>query len=137
MIDNKIKIIRLRGKNTVFIDKGFIYDKYSVFPTDFSLYKAIIGDMSDNIKGLHKVGPKTAVNIIKSLKNNSYDKFYDIYTENLETIQHNLNLIELPNKTIDLSKYSLENYEIVPASLKKFKNLKLVTEITNKIGDSE
>ncbi len=137
LINDKIKIIRFRGKNTIFIDKGFIYDKYSVLPTDFPLYKAIIGDISDNIKGLHKVGPKTAVNIIKSLKNNSYDKFYDIYTENLETIQHNLNLIELPNKAIDLLKYSLENYEIVPASLKNFRNLKLVTEITNKIGDSE
>lgn len=51
----------------------------------------------------------------------------------LETIKHNLNLIELPNKTINLLKYSLENYEIVPASLKNFKNLKLVTEITNEI----
>jgi len=82
LIDDKIKIIRFRGKNTIFIDKGFIYDKYSVLPSDFALYKAIIGDTSDNIKGIRKVGPKTAVNIIKSLKNNSFDKFYDIYTDN-------------------------------------------------------
>jgi len=134
LIDDKIKIIRFRGKNTIFIDKGFIYDKYSVLPSDFALYKAIIGDTSDNIKGIRKVGPKTAVNIIKSLKNNSFDKFYDIYTDNLETIKHNLNLIELPNSTIDLLKYSLDKYEIVPASLKNFKNLKLVTEITDAIN---
>lgn len=117
------------------MDEKFIYEKYSILPSDFALYKAIIGDTVDNIKGIYKVGPKTAVNIINALKNSNFDKFYDIYTNNLEKIKHNINLIELPNKTIDLLKYSLENHEIVPASLKNFKNLKLVTEITNKINE--
>lgn len=133
LVNDRIKIIRFRGKNTVFVDEKFIEEKFSILPSDFALYKALVGDTADNIKGIHKVGPKTAVNIINALKNSNFDKFYDIYTDNLETIKHNLNLIELPNSTIDLLKYSLENYEIVPASLKNFKNLKLVTEITNKI----
>ena len=133
LVNDKIKIIKFRGKNTIFVDEKFIDEKFSILPSDFALYKALIGDTADNIKGIHKVGPKTAVNIINALKNSNFDKFYDIYTNNLETIKHNLNLIELPNNTIDLSKYSLENYEIVPASLKNFKNLKLVTEITNEI----
>ena len=102
LIDDKIKIIRFRGKNTIFIDKEFIYGKYSIKPSDIALYKAIIGDTADNIKGIHKVGPKTAVNIINALKNGNFDKFYDIYKDNIETIKHNLNLIELPNNTIDL-----------------------------------
>ena len=131
LVNDRIKIIRFRGKNTVFVDENFIDEKFSILPSDFALYKALIGDTADNIKGIHKVGPKTAVNIINALNNSNFNKFYDIYTDNLETIKHNLNLIELPNSTIDLSKYSLENYEIVPASLKNFKNLKLVTEITN------
>ena len=133
LVNDRIKIIRFRGKNTVFVDEKFIEEKFSILPSDFALYKALIGDTADNIKGIHKVGPKTAVNIINALKNSNFDKFYDIYTNNLETIKHNLNLIELPNNTIDLLKYSLDNYEIVPASLKNFKNLKLVTEITNEI----
>ena len=133
LVNDRIKIIRFRGKNTVFVDEKFINEKFSILPSDFALYKALIGDTADNIKGIHKVGPKTAVNIINALKNSNFDKFYDIYTDNIETIKHNLNLIELPNNTIDLLKYSLDNYEIVPASLKNFKNLKLVTEITNEI----
>jgi len=134
LVNDKIKIIKFRGKNTIFVDEKFIDEKFSILPSDFALYKALIGDTADNIKGIHKVGHKTAVNIINALKNSNFDKFYDIYTNNLETIKHNLNLIELPNNTIDLSKYSLENYEIVPASLKNFKNLKLVREITNAIN---
>lgn len=134
LVNDKIKIIKFRGKNTIFVDEKFIDEKFSILPSDFALYKALIGDTADNIKGIHKVGPKTAVNIINALKNSNFDKFYDIYIDNIETIKHNLNLIELPNSTIDSFKYSLENYEIVPASLKNFKNLKLVTEITNAIN---
>ena len=133
LVNDRIKIIRFRGKNTVYVDEKFIYEKFSITPSDFALYKAMIGDTANNIKGIHKVSPKTAVNIINALKNGNFDKFYKIYTDYLEKIKHNLNLIELPNNTIDLLKYSLENYEIVYTSLRNFKNLKLVTEITNEI----
>lgn len=133
LVNDRIKIIRFRGKNTIFVDEKFIYEKFSILPSDFALYKALIGDISDNIKGIYKVGPKTAVSIINALKNNNHNKFYEIYTNNLETIKHNLNLIELPNKAIDFLKYSLENYEIKSTNLKNFKNLKLVAEITNEI----
>lgn len=133
LVNDRIKIIKFRGKNTIFVDERFIDEKFSILPSDFALYKALIGDTADNIKGVYKVGPKTAVNIINSLKSNNFDKFYDIYTNNLETIEHNLKLIKLPNDTIDLLKYSLENYEITPVSLKNLKTLKLVTEITNEV----
>lgn len=133
LVNDRIKIIKFRGENTIFVDERFIDEKFSILPSDFALYKALIGDTADNIKGVYKVGLKTVVNIINSLKSNNFDKFYNIYTNNLETIEHNLKLIKLPNDTIDLLKYSLENYEIIPASLKNFKNLKLVTEITNEI----
>ena len=133
LVNDRVKIIKFRSKNTVFVDEKFIYEKFSILPTDFALYKSIIGDTADNVKGIHKVGPKTAVHIINALKKDKFDKFYDIYIDNLETIKHNLNLIELPNKAIDISKYKMANFEIIPTSLKNFKNLKLVTEITNEI----
>ena len=133
LINDRVKVVKFKGKNTEFVDEKFIYEKFSVSPTDFALYKAIIGDTSDNIKGIHKVGPKTAVKIINSLKNNTTDKFLEIYTSNLETIKHNLNLIKLPNSSVDINKYELENYGVVPSSFANFKSLQLVTEITNKM----
>ena len=102
LVNDRVKIIKFRGKNTIFVDEKFIYENYSILPSDFALYKAIIGDSADNIKGIYKVGPKTAVKVIDALKCNKFDKFYDIYTNNLETIKHNLNLIQLPNKAIIL-----------------------------------
>lgn len=133
LVNDRIKIIKFRGKNTVFVDEKFIFDKFSILPTDFALYKAIIGDAADNIKGIHRVGPKTAVNIINALKNSNFDKFYNIYTNNIEIIKHNLNLIELPNKNINICNYTLDNFEIVPSYFKNFKILKIVEEITNNL----
>lgn len=49
--------------------------------------------------------------------------------------RYNLNLIELPNRLIDLTNFSLENYQIEQKKLKNFKNLKLVIEITNKLNN--
>lgn len=57
MVNDKGKIIRFRGKNTVFVDAKFIDEKFSILPSDFALYKALIGDTADNIKAIHKVGP--------------------------------------------------------------------------------
>ena len=116
LVNDKIKIIKFRGKNTIFVDERYIDEKFSILPSDFPLYKALIGDTADNIKGVYRVGPKAAINIINSLKRNNFDKFYDIYIKNFETIKRNLELIKLPNDSIDLLKYSLENYEIAPTN---------------------
>jgi len=35
-------------------------DKYSIYPDQWLDYKALVGDISDNIKGVHNIGPKTA-----------------------------------------------------------------------------
>jgi len=133
LVNDRVKIIKFRGKNKVFVDEKFIYENYSIQPSDFALYKAIIGDSADNIKGICKVGPKTAVKVIDALKCNKFDKFYDIYTNNLEKIKYNLILIQLPNKVIKLQNYELNNYKIDLSNLKNFKNLSIVKEITNKV----
>ena len=133
LVNDRVKIIKFRGKNKVFVDEKFIYENYSILPSDFALYKAIIGDSADNIKGICKVGPKTAVKVIDALKCNKFDKFYDIYTNNLEKIKYNLILIQLPNKVIKLQNYELNNYKIDLSNLKNFKNLSIVKEITNKV----
>jgi len=39
-----------------------IFEEYGVYPNNFALYKAIIGDPSDNIPGIDGVGAKTLIN---------------------------------------------------------------------------
>ncbi len=60
-----------------------VYDKYNVTPIEFIHMKALMGDSSDNIPGVPKIGEKTAAELI--VKYHSLDKIY----ESLEEISKN------------------------------------------------
>ena len=45
-----------------------VREKYGVAPTQIVDYKALIGDVSDNIPGVAGVGPKTAANLLKTFE---------------------------------------------------------------------
>ena len=60
-----------------------VYAKYNVTPIEFIHMKALMGDSSDNIPGVPKVGEKTAAELI--VKYHSLDKIY----ESLEEISKN------------------------------------------------
>jgi len=45
-----------------------VKEKYGVWPTQIVDYKALIGDVSDNIPGVAGVGPKTAANLLKTFE---------------------------------------------------------------------
>jgi len=45
----------------VVLDESGVFDKFGVRPSQIIDYLALIGDSSDNIPGVNKVGPKTAV----------------------------------------------------------------------------
>ena len=43
-----------------------VLEKYGVTPSQIVDYKALIGDVSDNIPGVAGIGPKTAANLLKT-----------------------------------------------------------------------
>lgn len=45
-----------------------VREKYGVWPSQIVDYKALIGDVSDNIPGVAGVGPKTAANLLKTFE---------------------------------------------------------------------
>lgn len=59
----------------------------------FVFYKAIMGDPSDNIKGLHMYGPVKSKKFVENLK----DNFVKLSSEEKELLKHNLKMINLKN----------------------------------------
>ncbi len=152
LVTNNVKIINYKGKNSTYIDKDFIYEKYQVLPTNFCLYKSLIGDKSDNIKGISGVGPKTTVNIINAIQDvsnldsltNNFNSFINTHLEefkeksnkyiqkfvnNIDIIRKNYNLIKLPTPKYNYPPIK-ESYPIEYALLKNFKPLRDIDILT-------
>ena len=51
--------------DTTIYDEAAVTEKYGLAPNQLVEYKALVGDSSDNIKGVPGVGPKTALELIK------------------------------------------------------------------------
>lgn len=51
--------------DTTIYDKAAVIAKYGIAPKQMVDYKALVGDSSDNIKGVPGVGPKTALELLK------------------------------------------------------------------------
>jgi DNA polymerase-1 len=55
--------------NNQIYDVAGVEEKFGVHPNQIIDYLAIVGDTSDNIPGVPKVGPKTAVKWLGEFKN--------------------------------------------------------------------
>lgn len=65
LVTDRVSVLRYRGDNTVICTPSYIYDKFGVAPEQYADYKSLIGDKADNIMGADKIGPKTAVCLLK------------------------------------------------------------------------
>lgn len=95
-------------KKRLITEKNF-QEFFPVALTEFIHYKAIMGDKSDNIPGIPKVGPKRAATIVKngiSLKRSDMD----IYTRNLKLIDLRESLLQHSDET-NLYKQQLDYHK--------------------------
>lgn len=53
----------------VFIDANGVHEKYGVWPNQWTEFRALMGDSSDNIPGVKSIGEKTALTIIQTCVN--------------------------------------------------------------------
>lgn len=87
-----------------------VVEKFKVKPSQIIDYKVLVGDPSDNIKGVRMIGPKTALKIlsvgsIDEIINNEKEissKLHAKLIENLDTIKINKALITM-NKSIEIN----------------------------------
>ena len=121
LIDENVKVLRYRGDNSVICDEEYLKKKYLIEPNTYSLFKSLVGDSADNIKGVKGIGPKTASEIVNIC--HTFDELKEKYKEvckkrvigmlenNFELIKRNLDLIDLTGDapipyTIDQIEYT-------------------------------
>lgn len=82
LVNHKVKLImptKINSEVKIF-GENEVVEKMGVGPGEIVLYKALVGDASDNYFGVSGIGPKTAISLIEKYK--SLDQIYN----NLEEI---------------------------------------------------
>lgn len=108
LIDKNVFLYVPRGKKSILYNKEEIIKKYNIIPEKYVIFKALVGDKSDNIKGVKGIGNITAAKILKYksiqefILNNPDSRFSNILLSNKALIIKNQKLIEM-NKFLDTS----------------------------------
>lgn len=128
LISNNVFLYVPRGKKSILYNEEEVINKYHIPPKEYVTFKSLVGDKSDNIKGVNGIGNITASKILEYhsieefIENNTNSKLSNILITNKELIIKNQKLIEL-NKYIstediifnELSDviYTSKTYEII------------------------
>ena len=64
LVSDGVDVLRYRGKNSILCDVGYVSGRFGVPPELYCDYKSLVGDPSDNIKGVPGIGPKTACRLL-------------------------------------------------------------------------
>ena len=126
-------VILYRPSQKEVLNKIRIVDSYGIHPTNFALARAIVGDPSDNIKGISGVGLTTVSKRLKFLKEEKSFTFEDIYNycdkmekklkvhtsilENKHIIESNYKLMQLYSPSISVQSRKKINYTLKNADL--------------------
>lgn len=107
LISERISILRYRGEKTMICSSQYIIDKYGIYPNQYAYFKSLVGDTADNIKGVERIGIKTAAsllrtfgtleNIICNAGNIDKPSIKKSIVENADRIRKNYELIRLEN----------------------------------------
>ncbi len=135
LINENVSVLRYRGDKTVILTPTDIQEKLGISPSLYSQHKALTGDSSDNIKGVPKIGPKTAAELLNQF--GSIDEIIrradDIKKPSIrESVKNNVDRIHENHSLI-----KLDGVPVLPFSLAqcKYISYKLTTrDILSEIG---
>ncbi len=109
LISSNIFLYVPRGKNSILYDEKEVIKKYNIRSNQYILLKSLVGDKSDNIKGVSGIGNITASKILKYetlydfILDNPNSRYSKLLLDNKETIEKNKKLITM-NRNLDVSK---------------------------------
>lgn len=66
LISERVSVLRYRGEKTVVCTPQFLMEKYGIYPEQYADFKSLVGDAADNIKGVEKIGAKTAASLLRT-----------------------------------------------------------------------
>jgi len=125
LINENTKVCFLKRKGIEVYDKRKLKEEYKIDPEKFAYYKALVGDLSDNIPGVEGIGIKKAVEILEKIED--FENFFsgkeiwklnqrdrEILIKNKERILTNLSLVCL-RKDLNL------NFDLRDCQIKKIK----------------
>ena len=103
LVCDNVSVFSYRGKLSTLWDKDAFTQKFGFEPCYYNSFKALVGDPSDNIKGVKGVGMKTATLLIS--------QFGSI--ENMLENVHNIQNERLKSIILDNSSHIIRNFKIV------------------------
>ncbi|BBA85190.1 DNA polymerase I [endosymbiont of Sipalinus gigas] len=120
LISNSIKILDIY--NNKIIDSDIVYNKYGIYPNMMIDYLSLVGDVSDNIKGILGIGPKTAKILLKNIGNINF-----IYRNinNLYKYSNIKNINSIIKKLKDYESDVLLAYELIKINTNIFIGCKI------------
>ena len=68
LVTDTVAVLRYRGDNTVLCDEGYVKEKFGVPASLYADWKCLVGDASDNVKGVRGIGPKTAAALLNEFQ---------------------------------------------------------------------
>jgi DNA polymerase-1 len=112
LVNNRINVLLFSSsKKMELVDIDGVIRHFGVYPAEVKYFKALAGDSSDNVAGIPKIGPKTAVKIIEESRPSEInpeftgaDKIclHKKVGENAGIFLANLRLVTLENDVPDL-----------------------------------
>lgn len=136
LVNDSTSVFNKRGEKEFIFTPEKVREEFHIEPTQYIDYKALMGDQSDNIKGVPGIGPKTAANLLKSYT--SLDGIYSHVHElrgslRARLIEHQ-ELVIINQKVIKIDTNIPVNLRIFDSPALSFDKEASVRKVFTKIG---
>ena len=127
LINDKVEVKLLKQKDYVRMNEKVFFDTYGIKPIRMIDLKALMGDPSDNIKGVKGIGEKTALKLLQK-----YDSLENLYN-NIDEVTGSTKNKLVEDKDAAFESYDLATiYTDVPLDI-TFDDIKYSGENTNEL----
>jgi DNA polymerase-1 len=132
LINNKTKVrFTKKGLSKVIIyDEDYLMEDMGITPSQIIDLKCLMGDSSDNIKGITGVGPKTATKLIQKYGNvdNIYNNIDQLTESQQVKFNNDIEIVELAKKLVRIETdidvtFSVEDMEKKPVDIFKLRQI--------------